>query len=109
MVIFLYRIIPHYMENIPAIDVRDFVYNNITPYDGDESFLVGPTEKTIKLWNIVKGLMNAEFKKGGVLDIDTTTVSRINSHRAGYIDRDIEVIVGLQTDVPFKRSIKPLG
>ena len=66
------------MNNNPQIiDTRDFVYAHITPYDGDESFLVGPTEKTIKLWNIVKGLMSAEFKKGGVLDIDTNTVSRI--------------------------------
>jgi formate C-acetyltransferase len=97
------------MNNPQKIDTRDFVYNNITPYDGDESFLVGPTEKTIKLWNIVKGLMRAEFKKGGVLDIDTNTVSRINSHKAGYIDRELETIVGIQTDAPFKRAIKPLG
>ena len=96
------------MANPLLIDVRDFVYNNITPYNGDESFLVGPTEKTTKLWNEVKDLMKAEFEKGGVLDIDTHTVSRINSHEAGYIDRDLETVVGLQTDAPLKRSIKPL-
>ncbi|NMA65360.1 MAG: formate C-acetyltransferase, partial [Clostridiaceae bacterium] len=80
-----------------------------TPYDGDDSFLTSPTEKTIKLWSKVKDLMEAERQKGGVLDIDTQTISTINSHKAGYIDKDLEEIVGLQTDEPLKRAIMPFG
>ena len=91
------------------VDVRDFIQKNYTPYDGDDSFLTSPTEKTIKLWSKVKDLMEAERQKGGVLDIDTQTISTINSHKAGYIDKDLEEIVGLQTDEPLKRAIMPFG
>lgn len=91
------------------IDVRNFVYKNITPYDGDASFLVGPSSKTKKLWKKCKKLLKKETDNGGVLDIDTITVSQINSHQPGYIDQDLEVIVGLQTDEPLKRAIKPAG
>lgn len=91
-----------------TIDVQDFIQKNYTLYEGDDSFLEGPTEKTIKLWNKVLELMKEELKKG-VLDIDTKTVSSITSHDAGYIDKDLEEIVGLQTDKPLKRAIMPYG
>ncbi len=91
------------------IDVREFVFKNIVPYDGDESFLSGISEKTRMLWQICQRLMAEEVAKGGVLDIDTETVSQINSHNAGYIDKGLEVIVGLQTDSALKRAIKPAG
>lgn len=91
------------------IDVRDFIVRNYTPYDGDESFLEGPTERTRKLWDKVKALMKAEREKGGVLDIDEKTISTITSHKPGYIDKDLEKIVGLQTDEPLKRAIMPFG
>ncbi len=91
------------------IDVRSFVYENITPYDGDESFLVGPSDKTKKIWEICKDLKKKEMANGGVLDIDTETISTITSHKAGYIDRENESIVGLQTDAPLKRAVKPFG
>lgn len=91
------------------IDVRDFIKKNYTPYDGDESFLAPPTDKTIQLWNKVKSLMEQERKNGGVLDIDTHTISTITSHKPGYIDKDLEEIVGLQTDAPLKRAIMPFG
>ena len=91
------------------IDVRDFIQKNYTPYDGDESFLAPPTDKTIQLWNKVKSLMEQERKNGGVLDIDTHTISTITSHKPGYIDKDLEEIVGLQTDAPLKRAIMPFG
>jgi len=91
------------------IDVRDFIVRNYTPYDGDESFLEGPTERTRKLWDKVKALMKAEREKGGVLDIDEKTISTITSHKPGYIDKDLETIVGLQTDEPLKRAIMPFG
>lgn len=97
---------PVYQE---SIDVRDFVFKNITPYDGDSEFLAGPSEKTKKLWDKVKKLLKKETEKGGVLDIDTKTVSNIVSHAPGYIDKNLEVIVGLQTDEPLKRAIKPAG
>ncbi|MFU0782275.1 MAG: formate C-acetyltransferase [Thermoanaerobacterium thermosaccharolyticum] len=90
------------------IDVQDFIQKNYTLYEGDDSFLEGPTEKTTKLWNKVLELMREELKKG-VLDIDTKTVSSITSHEAGYIDKDLEEIVGLQTDKPLKRAIMPYG
>ncbi len=96
-------------KNNVCVNVRDYTYDNITPYDGDESFLVGPTEKTTALWDKAKVLMMKEFEKGWVLDIDTDTVSRINSHKPGYIDQALETIVGFQTDAPLKRSVKPLG
>lgn len=91
------------------IDVRDFIQKNYTPYDGDESFLKGATEKTLKLWEKVSLLLENERKCGGVLDIDTKTISTINAHQAGYIDKELETIVGLQTDQPLKRAIMPFG
>ena len=92
------------------INVRDFIQRNYTPYTGDESFLSGPTEKTKKLWNEVLELYKKEHNsKGGVLDIDTKTISTITAHNAGYIDKDLEDIVGLQTDAPLKRAIMPFG
>jgi len=92
------------------INVRDFIQRNYTPYTGDETFLSGPTEKTKKLWNEVLDLYKKEHDaKGGVLDIDTKTISTITAHDAGYIDKDLEDIVGLQTDAPLKRAIMPFG
>ena len=92
------------------INVRDFIQRNYTPYEGDSSFLVGPTKKTTKLWNEVLELYKKEHaSQGGVLDIDTKTISTISSHDAGYIDKDLEEIVGLQTDEPLKRAIMPFG
>lgn len=90
------------------IDVSDFIKRNYTLYEGDDSFLEGPTERTKKLWNKVLDLMQEELKKG-VLDIDTSTVSSITSHKAGYIDKELEQIVGLQTDAPLKRAVMPYG
>ena len=87
------------------IDVRDFIQRNYTPYDGDESFLAGPTESTVKLWDEVLGLFEQERKAGGVLDMDTKVVSTITSHPAGYIDKPLEKIVGLQTEKPLKRAL----
>lgn len=89
--------------------VRDFVFTNITPYDGDESFLVGPTKKTSTLWYLCQKLLKKERTKGGILSIDTQTISTITSHKPGYIKRPLEVIVGLQTDKPLKRALKPFG
>lgn len=91
------------------INVRDFIVKNYTPYDGDESFLTLTTERTNKLWDKVKDLMSEERKRGGVYDIDPHTISRIVSHKPGYIDETLESIVGLQTDAPLKRSIMPYG
>ena len=92
------------------INVRDFIQHNYTPYEGDSSFLAGPTEKTKKLWDEVLDLYKKEHdSKGGVLDIDTKTISTIIAHDAGYIDKDLEDIVGLQTDKPLRRAIMPFG
>ncbi len=91
------------------IDTRDFIQKNYTPYEGDGSFLAGPTAATTKLWNEVLELMKQEREKGGVLDADTEIISQINSHPAGYIDKDLEKIVGLQTDKPLKRALMPFG
>ena len=92
------------------INVRDFIQKNYTPYEGDSSFLKEPTEKTKKLWEEVLELYKKEKEsEGGVLDIDTKTISRVASHEAGYIDKDLEEIVGLQTDAPLKRAIMPFG
>lgn len=88
-----------------AIDVRDFIQRNYTPYDGDDSFLAGPTEATTKLWADVMDLFAQETANGGVLDMDTKQVSTITSHEAGYIDKPLEQIVGLQTDKPLKRAL----
>lgn len=91
------------------IDVNDFIARNITPYEGDESFLAGPTEATTSLWQTVLQLMKQERDNGGVLDVDTDTISSIVSHKPGYIDRELERIVGLQTDAPLKRAVQPYG
>ena len=91
------------------INVRDFIQKNYTPYDGDSSFLVGPTEATTKLWQECCDLFKKERENGGVLDMDTKIVSTITSHKAGYIDKSLEQIVGLQTDKPLKRSLQPFG
>ena len=92
------------------INVRDFIQRNYTPYEGDSSFLANPTEKTKKLWDEVLELYKEEKSApGGVLDIDTKTVSTVAAHDAGYIDKDLEEIVGLQTDKPLKRAIMPFG
>ncbi len=90
------------------IDVRDFIQRNYEPYHGDHSFLEGPTVRTQKVWDICNDLLKEELKKG-VLDIDTDTVSGIDSFKPGYIDRDNEVVVGLQSDAPLKRTINPFG
>lgn len=91
------------------IDTRDFIIRNYTPYDGDESFLTPPTAQTLAVWDRVKDLMAQERAAGGVLDIDEKTISTITSHAPGYIDRENESIVGLQTDAPLKRAIMPFG
>ncbi len=91
------------------INVRDFIQKNYTPYDGDSSFLAGPTEATTKLWQECCDLFKKERDNGGVLDMDTKIVSTITSHGAGYIDKSLEQIVGLQTDKPLKRSLQPFG
>ena len=91
------------------IDVRDFIVCNYTPYDGDESFLADTTECTAMLWEKVKVLMEKERNNGGVLDIDEHTISTITAHKPGYIDKELEDIVGLQTDSPLKRAIMPFG
>ncbi len=91
------------------INVRNFIQNNYTPYEGDDAFLTKPTEKTKKLWNEVLDLYKKEKANGGVLAVDNKTISTISSHEAGYIDKDLEEIVGLQTDAPLKRAIMPNG
>ncbi|CAG7641807.1 Formate acetyltransferase [Paenibacillus solanacearum] len=91
------------------IDVNDFIHRNITPYEGNEDFLAGPTEETTALWLQIRELLRQERMNGGVLDIDVHTVSGITSHAPGYIDQSKEQIVGLQTDAPLKRSIQPYG
>ncbi|KIL36104.1 formate acetyltransferase [Cohnella kolymensis] len=91
------------------IDVNDFIGLNLTPYEGDEKFLAEPTDATKRMWAMVLELMKQERENGGVLDVDTNTVSTITSHKPGYIDRNLERIVGLQTDAPLRRSVQPLG
>ena len=91
------------------VDVRDFIQRNYTPYEGDASFLAPATEATKKLWDIVLDLSKKEREAGGVLDADTKIVSTLTSHGAGYLDKDLEKIVGLQTDKPFKRALQPFG
>lgn len=90
------------------IDVRDFIQKNYTPYDGDASFLAGPTNCTQKIWDKSKEMLKEELKKG-VIDIDTKTVSGITAYKPGYLDKDNEVIVGFQTDMPLKRIVNPYG
>ncbi|MBX4149690.1 formate C-acetyltransferase [Paenibacillus lautus] len=91
------------------IDVNDFIAENITPYYGSDEFLAGPTDNTKALWDIVSDLTKKERENGGVLDVDVHTPSTITSHQPGYLDKDKEQIVGVQTDEPFKRSIQPFG
>ena len=91
------------------IDVRDFIQMNYTPYDGDDAFLAGPTKATQTLWDQVMELTKQEQEKGGVLDMDTKIISTITSHGPGYLNKDLETIVGFQTDKPFKRSLQPYG
>ncbi len=91
------------------VNVRDFIQRNYTPYEGDASFLAPATEATKKLWEIVCDLSKKEREAGGVLDADTKTVSTLTSHGAGYLDKNLEKIVGVQTDAPFKRSLQPFG
>lgn len=91
------------------IDVRDFIQTNYVPYNGDESFLNPPTPATVKLWALVKELIRVEREKGGIMDIDSKRISSITSHEPGYIEKDLETIVGLQTDEPLKRAIMPFG
>ncbi|MEE6452465.1 formate C-acetyltransferase [Gottfriedia acidiceleris] len=92
-----------------TIDVRDFIQKNVKSYVGDDSFLVGPTDATNKLWDIVLKLSKEERENGGVLDMDTKIVSTITSHEPGYLEKELEQIVGFQTDKPFKRSLQPFG
>ena len=94
------------------VNVRDFIQNNYTPFDGDESFLAGPTEATKKLWGRLQELQAEERAKGGVLDMETEVVSGINAYGPAYIDesmKDLETVVGLQTDKPLKRAFMPYG
>ena len=94
------------------VNVRDFIQKNYKPYDGDEHFLAGPTEATNKLWGVLQGLQKEERAKGGVLDMDTKIVSGITAHEPGYISedlKDLEAVVGLQTDKPLKRAFMPYG
>ena len=94
------------------VNVRDFIQNNYTPYDGDASFLAGPTEATDKLWGALQELQKQERAKGGVLDMETEVVSGITAYKAAYISnelKDLEKIVGLQTDKPLKRAFMPYG
>ena len=94
------------------VNVRDFIQKNYKPYDGDEHFLAGPTDATNKLWGVLQGLQKEERAKGGVLDMDTEIVSGITAHEPGYISedlKDLEAVVGLQTDKPLKRAFMPYG
>ena len=94
------------------VNVRDFIQNNYKPYDGDESFLAEPTEATNKLWGELQKLQKEERAKGGVLDMETEIVSSLTSYGPGYISnelKDLEKVVGLQTDKPLKRAFMPYG
>ena len=91
------------------INVRSFIRHNYTPYDGDDSFLAGPTQDTLDLWDQVMDLTKQEREAGGVLDMDTKIISTITSHGPGYLNKDKEKIVGFQTDKPFKRALMPYG
>ena len=95
--------------SLDEVDVRDFIQKNYTPYDGDDSFLMGATPATKKLWEDILELSKQERAAGGVLDADTLVCSNITSHAPGYIDQELEKIVGIQTDKPFKRALQPFG
>ena len=95
---------------VEEVNVRDFIQNNYTPYDGDESFLAGPTDATNTLWGKLQELQKEERAKGGVLDMETEVVSSMTAYGAAYIDpstKDLEKVVGLQTDKPLKRAFMP--
>ena len=97
---------------VDDVNVRDFIQHNYTPYDGDESFLAGPTKATDKLWGELQQLQHEERAKGGVLDMETEVVSGITAYGPGYISadsKDLEKVVGLQTDKPLKRAFMPYG
>ena len=94
---------------VSEINVRSFIRHNYTPYDGDESFLAGPTQDTLDLWAQVMELSRQEREAGGVLDMDTRIISTITSHAPGYLNKNKEKIVGFQTDKPFKRALMPYG
>ena len=91
------------------VDVRNFIQLNYTPYEGDASFLKGESERTEKLWREVAELCQKEIDNGGTLDVDTDTITAIDAYKPGYIDKDLEQIVGLQTDAPLKRAVMPYG
>lgn len=94
------------------VNTRDFIQHNYVPYEGDQEFLEGPTEATEKLWSALSKLQKEERAKGGVLDMDTEIVSSLTSHGPGYISeelKDLEKVVGLQTDKPLKRAFMPFG
>ncbi len=91
------------------VNVRDFIQRNYTPYEGDGSFLAGPTKATNELWKIIMDFSKKEREAGGVLNADTDIISTLTSHKPGYINKELEKIVGLQTDEPFKRSLQPFG
>ncbi len=91
------------------IDVRGFIQANYTPYEGNDSFLTGATENTKKLWEEAMSLFKQERDNGGTLDVDTKTVSLINAYGPGYLDKELETIVGFQTDAPLKRAVMPFG
>ena len=91
------------------VNTRDFIMKNITPYTGNDEFLEGPTEATKELWKQVMDLTKQEREAGGVLDLDSKIVSTITSHGPGYLNKELETIVGFQTDKPFKRSLQPFG
>ena len=91
------------------INVREFIQLNYTPYEGNDSFLAGATENTKKLWEEAMALFKQERDNGGTLDVDTKTVSMINAYAPGYLDKEIETIVGFQTDAPLKRAVMPFG
>src|SRR5690606_30955334 len=91
-----------------GIDVRDFIQRNYTPYEGDAAFLAGPTERTTKVWARLSSMFPEEIERG-IYDVDAHTPSTITSHAPGYIDRELEIIVGLQTDAPLRRAIMPNG
>ncbi|MGN0577953.1 MAG: formate C-acetyltransferase [Ruminiclostridium sp.] len=92
-----------------AVNVRRFIQSNYTPYEGDSSFLCGPTKRTSELMDKLNDLLKQEREKGGVLDVDTVNVSSLTNYKAGYLDKEKELIVGLQTDAPLKRGVNPFG